>query len=228
MNIKILELIAGAKKAKGLTVIIDVFRAMTVEAYLINNGVKNLIPMASIEQAYKYKEEHPDTILIGERGGRKCDGFDFGNSPSAIKDVDFSGKTVVHTTSAGTQGIANAINADKIITGSIVNARAIADYIKNSGFVDVSLVCMGLEGKESTEEDLLCAKYIKSLVDGSKVDFEKEVEIIKNTSGAKFFDEKQHNVFPEQDFYLCLEKDKFNFVLEVKKGSDGFMHTKKI
>lgn len=228
MKIEILELIDGAKKAKGLTVIIDVFRAMTVEAYLINNGAKDLIPIGNISDAYKYKELNPNTVLIGERGGAICPGFDYGNSPSSIKDVDFTGKTVVHTTSAGTQGIANAINADKIITGSIVNARAIADYIKNSGFVDVSLVCMGLEGKESTEEDLLCAKYIKSLVDGSKVDFEKEVEIIKNTSGAKFFDVKQHNVFPEQDFYLCLEKDKFNFVLDVQKGSDGFMHTKKI
>lgn len=228
MNIKILELIDGAKKAKGLTVIIDVFRAMTVEAYLINNGAKDLIPIGNISDAYKYKELNPNTVLIGERGGAICPGFDFGNSPSSIKDVDFTGKTVVHTTSAGTQGIANAINADKIITGSIVNARAIAEYIKNSGFMDVSLVCMGLEGKESTEEDLLCAKYIKSLLDGSKVDFEKEVEIIKNTSGAKFFDVKQRNVFPEQDFYLCLEKDKFNFVLEVAKGTDGFMHTKKI
>lgn len=32
MNIQILELIEGAKAAKGLTVIIDVFRVMTVEA----------------------------------------------------------------------------------------------------------------------------------------------------------------------------------------------------
>ena len=38
MNIQILELIEGAKAAKGLTVIIDVFRAMTVEAYVIQNG----------------------------------------------------------------------------------------------------------------------------------------------------------------------------------------------
>ena len=32
LNVQILELIDGAKAAKGLTVIIDVFRAMTVEA----------------------------------------------------------------------------------------------------------------------------------------------------------------------------------------------------
>ncbi len=33
MNIRVLELIEGARQAKGLTVVIDVFRAMTVEAY---------------------------------------------------------------------------------------------------------------------------------------------------------------------------------------------------
>mgnify|MGYP003300609545 FL=1 len=130
MNIRILELIEGAQAAKGLTVIIDVFRAMTVEAYVINNGAKDLIPMGSIEDARRYRDEHPGTLLMGERGGKKCEGFDFGNSPTAVKDFDFTGKTVVHTTSAGTQGIANATHASEILTGSMVNARAVAEYIK--------------------------------------------------------------------------------------------------
>ena len=228
MEIKILELIDGAKKAKGLTVIIDVFRAMTVEAYIIKNGAENLIPMASIDQTYKYKEAHPDAVLIGERGGRKCEGFDYGNSPEEIKDVDFTGKTVVHTTSAGVQGIANAVNADVILTGSLVNAKAIAEYIKNSGANDVSLVCMGLAGMESTEEDLLCARYIKSLLVGGEIDFDKEIEILKRTSGAKFFDKDLAEVFPEKDFWHCVEYDKFDFVLKVEKGEDGLIYTKKI
>ena len=56
MNIQILELIDGAKAAKGLTVIIDVFRAMTVEAYVIQNGAADLIPMGSIDEAYAYRD----------------------------------------------------------------------------------------------------------------------------------------------------------------------------
>ena len=48
MNIQIFELIDGAKAAKGLTVIIDVFRAMTVEAYVIRNGAADLIPIGSV------------------------------------------------------------------------------------------------------------------------------------------------------------------------------------
>lgn len=227
MNIRILELIEGAKAARGLTVIIDVFRAMTVEAYVIANGASDLIPMGSLDAAYTYREAHPDTILIGEREGKKCPGFDFGNSPYGIKDYDFTGKTVVHTTSAGTQGIANAVHADEILTGSLVNASAIADYILASGAKEVSLVCMGLAGLEPTAEDTLCARYIKSLVEGTPIDLVAGIEECKRTSGAKFFDPTMQEVFPEADFHLCVEANKFDFVMHVEQGTDGLMHTAK-
>ena len=227
MNIQILELIDGAKKAKGLTVIIDVFRAMTVEAYVIQNGAKDLIPMGDIDAAYAYRDAHPGTILMGERGGAMCPGFDFGNSPSQVKNVDFTGKTVVHTTSAGTQGVANATGATEMLTGSLANAKAIARYIKASGAEEVSLVCMGLAGKESTREDTLCAEYIKSLLEGNPIDLAPGIEECKATSGAKFFQPNQ-TVFPEEDFWLCVDADKFDFVLRVQQGTDGLMHTVRI
>ena len=217
MNIRILQLIDGAKAARGLTVIIDVFRAMTVEAYVIQNGAADLIPMGDIDAAYAYREAHPGTILMGERGGAKCPGFDFGNSPSAVKDFDFTGKTVVHTTSAGTQGVANATGATEMLTGSLVNAKAIAEYIKASGAEDVSLVCMGLAGVEPTEEDTLCAEYIKALVEGRPYDLAPGIELCKRTSGAKFFD-PENSIFPEEDFHLSVEADKFDFVLHVEQG----------
>ncbi|MBO4411841.1 MAG: 2-phosphosulfolactate phosphatase, partial [Lachnospiraceae bacterium] len=52
MNIRILELKEGAMSARGLTVVIDVFRAMTVEAYVMQNGAKDLIPMGDLEETY--------------------------------------------------------------------------------------------------------------------------------------------------------------------------------
>ena len=227
MNIQILELIEGARAAKGLTVIIDVFRAMTVEAYVIRNGAADLIPMGDIDEAYAYRDAHPGTILMGERKGAKCPGFDFGNSPSAVKNADFTGKTVVHTTSAGTQGVANATGATEMLTGSLVNAKAIAEYIKASGAEDVSLVCMGLAGVESTREDTLCAEYIKALVEGTPMDLQAGIEECKRTSGAKFFD-PANPIFPEEDFWLSVEADKFDFVLRVEQGPDGLMHTVKV
>ena len=228
MNIKILHMIEGAKKATGITVIIDVFRAFTVEAYLMNNGAEKLIPVGDMQIAYDYKEKNGDCILIGERHGKILPGFDYGNSPSQIENIDFSKKTILHTTSAGTQGISNAKNAKEILTGSLVNAGAIAQYIKEKGKEDVSLVCMGLEAKSQTEEDNLCAYYIKSLLEGKSMDLHKEIEKLKETSGSKFFDSKQQDVFPQKDFYLCTEVDKFNFVLKVEKDSNETNYIKKI
>lgn len=228
MNIRILNMIEGAKKATGIAVIIDVFRAFTVEAYLMNNGAEKLMPVGDMQIAYNYKEKNNDCILIGERHGKILPRFDYGNSPSQIKNIDFSNKTILHTTSSGTQGIANANDAKEILTGSLVNAKAIARYIKEKGEEDVSLVCMGVEANSKADEDTLCAYYIKSLLEGTSIDLNNEIEKLKETSGSKFFDRNLQDVFPEEDFYLCTEVDKFDFVLKVEKDSNGFSYIKKI
>lgn len=228
MDIIILHMVEGAKSATGITVIIDVFRAFTVEVYLMNNGAKKLIPVGDMQIAYDYKEKDENCILVGERHGIILPGFDYGNSPSQIKDIDFSGKTLIHTTSSGTQGIANAKNADEVLTGSLVNAKAIAQYIINKNPKEVSLVCMGLGAKSQTEEDNLCAYYIKSILEGQPMELDQEIEKLKTTSGAKFFDKAQQDVFPEQDFYLSTEVDKFNFILKVNEDSNGMNCIEKI
>ena len=139
MNIKIVN---DAKIAIGLTVVIDVFRAFTVEPYLINNGEKKIIPVSDVQIAYNYKNKNNNYILIGARNGIILPGFDYGNSPSQIETVDFSEKTIIHTTSCGTQGIVKSINAKEIITGSLVNAQAIVRYIIQNKIDDVSLLTL--------------------------------------------------------------------------------------
>ena len=228
MNIKILQLIEGARQATGLAVIIDVFRAFTVEAYLVNNGVQKLIPVGDKQIAYDYKEKNKDCILIGERRGIMLDGFDYGNSPSQIEKINFTGKTVVHTTSSGTQGIANAQNANEILTGSLVNAKAIAEYIKMQNPENVSLVCMGNGGKSEAREDTLCAEYIKSLLEGKNPNLDTEIEDLKNIAGKRFFDPNLQEIFPKRDFYLSTELNKFNFTLKVEKDNTGMNYIKKI
>lgn len=222
MDVQILHLIDGAKDAKGLTVIIDVFRAFTVETYLSRNNAAKIIPVGDVQIAFDYRAEHPDAILCGERKGIIIDGFDYGNSPTQIEHVDFTGKTVIHTTSAGTQGIANAIAADEIIGGNLVAAKAIARYIKQKNPAHVSLVCMGLAGDRRTDEDELCGAYIKSLLDGRPLaDLEERIAQLKYTDGAKFFEEKRQGVFPERDFHLCTAVNSCNFILRLKKDPKG-------
>lgn len=227
MDIKILQLIDGAKTARGLTVIIDVFRAFSFEAYCLHLGAEKIIPIGDVNDAYRLKEENPDMILAGERHGKILPGFDVGNSPYDVLGLDLKGKIIVHTTSAGTQGIVNAKDADEIIGGSLLCAKAISEYIKNSSYQTVSLVCMGLEAKEETEEDTLCANYIKNLVLGLDTDLEKEIEIVRQTSGAKFFDKAQKDVFPEEDFHMCVEVDKFDFIVKLEKEKNGLVYMKK-
>lgn len=70
MDIKILQMIEGAKKATGLAVIIDVFRAFSFETYCFHLGAEKIIPVGEVETAYKLKEENPDVILAGERNGK--------------------------------------------------------------------------------------------------------------------------------------------------------------
>ena len=60
-------------------------------------------------------------------------------------------------------------------------------------------MCMGLAGKEETEEDTLCARYIRSLLEGQPLaDMDAEIDLLKRTSGAKFFD-PDNPIFPEED-----------------------------
>ena len=224
MKINILHLIEGAKQAEGLTVIIDVFRAFSLESYLYDMGVKEIRPIGSVEDAFSLHEKIPNSVLIGERHGKKCEGFDFGNSPSTVRPEEVKGKTILHTTSAGTQGIVNATGASEIITGSLVNAKAVAEYIKKSQPDTVSLVCMGYAGVRPAAEDELCAEYIKSLVEGVELpDFEQRIADLQKHGGEHFFDEEQQEVYPKEDFFMCVKYDKFPFVIHVEKDETGFI-----
>lgn len=215
MQIKILQLLEGAKAAAGTTVIIDVFRAFSTACYAINAGIEKIYPVGSIETAYQLKVENPNYLLVGERNERKPKGFDFGNSPTQLLAAKISANTMVHTTSSGTQGIANALNASEILTGSFVNAAAIIRYIREKNPAEVSLVCMGYACQYPTDEDTLCAEYIKNELEGKPNNFEAMIETIKKGDGARFFDPEKQSWSPENDFRLCLDLNRFDFILKV-------------
>lgn len=221
MNIEIVHLLEGAGKAKGLTVIIDVFRAFSTACYAFDSGAEKIIPVALIDEAFRLKEQNADYILMGERNEIKPEGFDYGNSPSQLPAVGLEGKTIVHTTSSGTQGIAAATNASEIITGSFVNAGAITKYIRSKNPEHVSLVCMGYACEYPTDEDTLCAEYIRSKLLELPSGFSEMVEIIRNGSGARFFDASKQEWAPREDFDLCLNLNRFDFVLKVEQDASG-------
>lgn len=228
MNIQILHLLEGARAASGLTVIIDVFRAFSLECYLYALGAETIFPVDTLEKAYQYREKYPGSLLAGERKGKKCAGFDFGNSPSAIINFPIRGKKVIHTTSAGTQGIANAHGAEEIITGSLVNASAVAQYIRAKNPETVSLVCMRVGGRRRAKEDYLCAEYIKSLLKQQPFNISRGISNLRYDGGTHFFDPDRQDVFPKEDFHLCVKYDQFPFVIRIRKNDAGDTCTEKI
>ena len=55
-----------------------------------------------------------------DNGEKKCR---FGNSPFAVSSVNFDGKTIIQRTSAGTQGITSASQAERLYAAALVTAR---------------------------------------------------------------------------------------------------------
>jgi 2-phosphosulfolactate phosphatase len=228
MEIEILEFAEGARKARGLTVIIDVFRAFSVACFAIDAGASRIIATGDVKEAFDLKKKYQKSVLVGERDERKIDGFDFGNSPTEIIKADLSGVTVIHTTTAGTNGLVSAINSSHLITGSFVNVSAIVRFIKSVNPNSVSLVAMGYRAKISAEEDLLCAQLIREMLKGGTEDFSQKISDLKNSSGKRFFNPANLEFSPPTDFFLCTMTDRFNFVLKAERRFDGNIDLMKI
>ena len=227
MQVEIYHLIDGARQAEGLAVIIDVFRAFSMECWLYALGAEKIRPVGSIEDTFAWRKKDPDCILVGERQGKKIEGCDLGNSPSSIEPEKIRGKRIIHTTSAGTQGIINATSAEEILTGSFVNAKAIAKYILEKAPEKVSLVCMGKGGVEPAEEDELCAVYLQSLLEGREMpDIEGKLRALAHGGGKHFFDPALREIFPEKDFWMCIDCNRFDFVLRIERDQNGLIAKK--
>ena len=228
MQFSILEFEEGARNATGLTVIIDVFRAFSVACYAADAGAAKIIATGSVEEAFSLKQRYNNSVLAGERNERKVEGFDFGNSPTEILKADINGKIFIHTTTAGTSGLVNAVNADQVITGSFVNASSVAEYIKRVDPRVVSLVAMGYRASRSAEEDLLCAEYIRALVTGEEKDFSGEITELRYSSGQRFFIPENIGFSPPTDFFLCIMYNRFPFILKALRRYDGNIELERI
>jgi len=223
MDISVKEFIKGAREAEGLTVIIDVFRAFSVACYAFDNGIKRLIAVASPEEARDLKDRLlAETVLTGERNERKPEGFDFGNSPTEMLTADLAGKTMIHTTTAGTNGIMEARGAREILCAGLVNAAAIVKYITLARPATVTLVAMGYRATETAEEDLICAEYIKDLLEGRERDLSSSIKALQKGSGKRFFDPANLGFSPPTDFFLCTDLNRFNFILKAVVTETGY------
>jgi 2-phosphosulfolactate phosphatase len=216
-----LDFVAGSREARGLAVVIDVFRAFSLACYAFDRGVAAIHPVAGIDEALALRAAHPDWLLAGERNARQLPGFDFGNSPTHIAQAALAGRVLVHTTHAGTQGLANAAHADEVITGALVNAAAIVRYIERRGPEVVSLVRMGHQARERCDEDDLCAELLRARLEGRAFDTGGIRERLRRAPGAAKFFDPAADWAPERDFELCTDVDRFDFVLRLDREAAG-------
>ena len=218
-DIHILQLVDGARRASGLTVVIDVCRAFSTAAFLVSRGAEEIYPVGTLEEAFQLRERLPACALAGEVKGQKPDGFDFGNSPSEILRSSGVPKSMIQRTSAGTQGIVNARGADEIVAGAFVNAAAIVRYIKQRKPKTVSLVCMGWEAQRECEEDALCAEFLRGRISGQELNFSELAERIERSETGDKFRDTAYPWMPYEDLGLCLSLDRFDFVLRCDSRS---------
>ena len=143
------------KNDHEIVVVIDVLRATSAIVAGIANGLKSIIPVSTLEEAFNYKSE--GYIVAAERGGEVVEGFSFGNSPYSFMDPSLKGKSVVLSTTNGTRAI-NTPENKEVIIASLVNAKAVADYLQKAD-KNVLLLASGWRNKFNLE-DTICAGAI--------------------------------------------------------------------
>jgi 2-phosphosulfolactate phosphatase len=230
MEVTHTRLLEGVQTAKGVAVIIDVFRAFTCTPLLFSLGIQKSILVSTPEEAFALKEKNSEFVLIGEVEGIPIDGFDLGNSPSEILKKGtafFDGKIVVQRTSSGVQGVLIALDvADEVLPASYALANSTARYILSKQPPRVSIVSMGWALRHIAPEDEWCGVYIAHLLGVNDYDHNKALEeILYNQTTQKFFDpEKPH--FPPEDPIMCLQLDIHDFALRATRDDDNVIVNK--
>jgi len=218
MRIEVLDHVAGARAARGIGVVIDVFRAFSVAPHAFARGASRVLPVGEIDEALAMRQRFPGAVLVGERHARRLPGFDAGNSPTDLLALDLRGKVVVHTTHAGTQGLVNATEADEVLTGGFNNLSAVARYVLERDPMQVSLVRMGHEARERCAEDDLYADCLAAMLQGQAAPSAESVrETLRDAPAAQKFFDPACDWAPEPDFAHCTAVDKFDFVLRLRR-----------
>lgn len=141
--------------SRDVSVMVDALRASTTITLALNN-FKRIIPCFTPEEALDLKEK-VGGVLAGERSGKQIEGFDVGNSPSAIKDLKTPEDTLIFTSTNGTRILENMDS--KVLVGSMVNAEAVGVKSIELASQHIDVVMAGVRG-EFAIEDFLAAGEI--------------------------------------------------------------------
>ena len=151
------------KLPDATVVVVDVFLATTTLLTTLENGARDVYAVATLEEAEEVCGRLDPSRLLrgGEQDAERIEGYDLGPYPGEYAPEVVAGKDVVFVTTNGTQAIAGAASAEKLLLGCLRNAPAVAGHLKASGTESVYVVCAGSAGR-FTLEDFLGASTILS------------------------------------------------------------------
>ena len=203
--------------ADDVAVAIDVLRAFSTAAYALAAGAERIWLVSGVEEALALRAQTPGALAMGEVGGIKAAGFDLGNSPHALRRHDLRGRTLIHRSSAGTQGVVRAAGARALFGASFVCAAATARAVLALGPRRVTLVVTGRRADNSGDEDLACAEYLAGLLRGETPDPALYLQRVYQSQNAALFTDPDNPDFPPEDMALCAQLDRFDFALPVRR-----------
>ncbi len=144
-----------------IVVIVDILRATTIITTMFHQGLKKLIPVKDLDETKKYKEK--GYLISAERNGKKIDFADFGNSPFDYTPENIKDKTLVYSTTNGTNTINIAKKSEMVLIASFLNFTSIADYLISQK-KDVLILCSGWKGDFCTEDFLFAGALSEKLI----------------------------------------------------------------
>ncbi len=152
-------------------VVMDVLRATSVMVHALAEGALEIIPVATVEEAFQRIKAFPSgsTLLGGERGSRKIEGFDLGNSPKEYTADRVRGKRLILTTTNGTKAFHFVSSGEEVMAGSFFNIGAMAERCLDLNR-DLLLFPSGDKGHFSLEDTLCGGMLIDLIIKGSKTD----------------------------------------------------------
>lgn len=209
-------------EARGVVLVIDVLRAFSNAAYAFAQGAKEIILVSTVEEALSLRARIPHSRAMGEVHGIAPPGFDFGNSPTEIRERDLDGLTLIQRTGAGTQGAVRSQNAEVLLATSFVVATATVQYVQKLGAGEVTFVITGQYG-ERGDEDLACAQYLEALFKGDRPDSRPFLQRVFDSRDALEHLDPSQTHFPLSDLDHCTQVDLFDFAMQITRQPDGLI-----
>ena len=185
---------ADAALRHATVVVIDVLRATSTIAAALMAGAREVIPSATIEEsvAIAHRLGTDRTLLGGERGALKINGFQLGNSPAEYTPEAVHGKTIVLATTNGSIALLRARNAERILCGALINASAVARQLLALAPEETVLLCSGSGGEFSLEDTLAAGAIATAML----AEADREITV---TDGARaaltLFHDFRHDLF---------------------------------